>query len=320
MMNPLITVIVPVYNVEKYLGKCVESILSQTYTNLEVFLVDDGSPDNCGAICDEFSRKDARVKVIHKPNGGLSDARNVAIDAMTGDYVTFVDSDDFVSSGYVETLYSLIVRCEVGMAVSQFKHYKEGDAERIVQSDLREMVLDWREATSTMFYQRLFDTSACVKMYKKDLFSAGIRYPKGLLYEDLATTYKLIAKAGKVAVTNRQMYYYFLRDDSIIGRSFNPRKLDLFWIADTMLQEFGTGEPELFRALKCRLVSSYFNVFLQIAPGDFHEQLFWQRIIPFRKEVLADRKARLKTRLACLLSFLGISAVRFIFHFINRRK
>ena len=106
--QPLVSVIVPIYNVEKYLRRCVDSILSQSYQNLEVWLVDDGSPDGCPAICDEYARKDNRVKIIHKKNGGLSDARNVAIDVASGEYICFVDSDDYVASTYVETLYALI--------------------------------------------------------------------------------------------------------------------------------------------------------------------------------------------------------------------
>ena len=106
--RPLISVIVPCYNVERYLKKCVDSILNQTYKNLEIWLVDDGSPDNCGKICDELLKKDDRIKVIHKENGGLSDARNVAIDQATGEWITFVDSDDYVAVDYVETLYNLV--------------------------------------------------------------------------------------------------------------------------------------------------------------------------------------------------------------------
>ena len=108
MLQPLISVIVPCYNVEEYLPKCIESILNQTYRNLEILLVDDGSPDNCGRICDEYAAKDSRIRIIHKKNGGLSDARNAALDVMTGEYVTFIDSDDYVSDDYVEYLYKII--------------------------------------------------------------------------------------------------------------------------------------------------------------------------------------------------------------------
>ena len=115
--QPLISIIVPIYNVEKYLRRCVDSILCQSYHNLEVWLVDDGSPDGCPAICDEYAGKDKRVKVIHKKNGGLSDARNVAIDVATGEYICFVDSDDYVASTYVETLYALIDKYQTKVSI-----------------------------------------------------------------------------------------------------------------------------------------------------------------------------------------------------------
>ena len=118
--NPLISVIVPVYKVENYLDKCVESILVQTYKNLEILLVDDGSPDRCGEMCDEYAKADSRIKVVHKKNGGLSDARNVALDAMTGEYVAFVDSDDTIAKDYIEVLYGLIEKCQAQMSVVDF--------------------------------------------------------------------------------------------------------------------------------------------------------------------------------------------------------
>lgn len=316
----LISVIIPVYKVEPYLRKCVESVLGQTYKHLEIFLVDDGSPDNCGVICDEYAREDSRIKVIHKPNGGLSDARNAAIDRMTGEYVTFIDSDDFVAPGYVETLYKLVQENDVDLAVSQFKHYRSGDNEFISQPLLRETVLNFKDAISTMFYQRMFDTSAWGKIYKKELFSTGIRYPKGLLYEDLPTTYKLFRKAGSIAVTNRQTYYYLLREDSIIGYSFNEKKLDILEISAEMLQVFSTEMPELLPALKCRLLSSYCNIYFQIPAGNPNEALFRKRIFEFRKEVLLNKDARPKARLACLLTYMGMPVVRFVFNYLNRRK
>ena len=126
MIQPLISVIVPCYNVEEYLPKCVESVLNQTYRNLEILLVDDGSPDRCGEICDGYATVDSRVKVIHKENGGLSDARNVALDVMKGEYVTFVDSDDYVAEDYVEYLYKLIEENGVKLSVSCYQEFKDG--------------------------------------------------------------------------------------------------------------------------------------------------------------------------------------------------
>ena len=121
MILPLISVIIPIYQVEKYIKTCIDSIIHQTYFNLEIILVDDGSLDNCGTICDNYLSQDSRIKVIHKKNGGLSDARNVAIDIANGEYITFIDSDDFVSPNHINTLYSLICKYRVTLSISQFK-------------------------------------------------------------------------------------------------------------------------------------------------------------------------------------------------------
>jgi glycosyltransferase involved in cell wall biosynthesis len=128
MNQPLVSVIVPCYNVEQYLPKCIDSILYQTYKNLEVWLVDDGSPDKCGAICDEYAKKDARIKVIHKKNGGLADARNVALDVMTGEYVVCVDSDDYISPTHIEGLYHLIEKYSADVSVNTFCSFYEGSS------------------------------------------------------------------------------------------------------------------------------------------------------------------------------------------------
>lgn len=175
--QPLISIIVPIYNVEKYLRRCVDSIFCQSYHNLEVWLVDDGSPDGCPAICDEYAQKDKRIHVIHKPNGGLSDARNVAIDVATGEYITFIDSDDYVTPDYVSTLYALIERYKAQMSIASWHIFPEGDTPTMPAVKVKEFKMDRNTALSNMFYQKGFDVSACVKMYHRSLFE-GIRYPK----------------------------------------------------------------------------------------------------------------------------------------------
>ena len=195
MLQPLISVIVPCYNVEEYLPKCIESILNQTYRNLEILLVDDGSPDNCGRICDEYAAKDSRIRIIHKKNGGLSDARNAALDVMTGEYVTFIDSDDYVSDDYVEYLYKIIKESGVKLSVSSYQTFvDDSSAEICTNNPLFVKIVHTNDALTGMFYQQIFDTSAWAKMYHRSLFSDGIRYPKGWLYEDLPTTYRLMMK------------------------------------------------------------------------------------------------------------------------------
>ena len=164
-----ISVIVPCYNVEQYLPKCIDSILNQTYQNLEVWLVDDGSPDRCGEICDEYAKKDTRIKVIHKKNGGLADARNVALDVMTGEYVVCVDSDDYISPTHIEGLYRLIEKYGADISVNTFCPFYEGSSPNPSPKSAKVWALDGLHATEMMFYQEHFDNTAWGKMYKASL-------------------------------------------------------------------------------------------------------------------------------------------------------
>ena len=316
MEAPLISVIVPCYKVERYLCKCVTSILSQTYRNLEILLVDDGSPDNCGKICDEFAKKDSRIKVIHKKNGGLSDARNVAIDIATGEWLIFIDSDDYVSNSHVETLYSLVEKYNVEIAAAQFKERQEGTHIKLDTNNSIEIKLNKEDAIETMFYQDLFETSAWGKIYKRSLFECGIRYPKGKLYEDLPTTYKLIEESSGVAVTSKQTTYYLIRKSSIEGESFSERKNAVLEFGEQILNYFQPSNTKLYNAACCRILSAYFHIFFQIEKGNKWEQIYWKRICDLRFKVLFNKKARKKARIAAFISYLGIDITRFLFsHF-----
>ena len=161
--NPLISVIIPVYNVREFLNRCVDCVINQKYKNLEIILVDDGSSDGCSLICDEYGNLDSRIKVIHKNNGGLSDARNAALDIMQGEFVTFIDSDDFVSEFYVENLYQAIKEKECDISASWFIDYYEGDklpeAQPVKSDEIN--VFTRAEAYKKMLYQDGFETSAC---------------------------------------------------------------------------------------------------------------------------------------------------------------
>lgn len=317
MDNPLISIIVPCYNVERYLPKCVDSILNQTYTNLEVWLVDDGSPDRCGEICDEYARKDSRIKVIHKENGGLSDARNVAIDVATGEWIVCVDSDDHITLDHVETLYNLIKKYKVNLAVSQFKEEPEGKVVNLDSSNIIETKLCKSDAIESMFYQDKFETSAWGKIYKRSLFGSDIRYPKGKLYEDLPTTFKLIEKAGDIAVTSKQTTYYLIRNSSIQGETFSERKNAILEVGDQLFEHFKPTNKKLYNAVCCRMLSAYFNIFFQMERGNKWESVYWNRITNLRYNVLFNRKARKKARIAAFISYFGIGLTRFVFTHIK---
>ncbi|WP_158295178.1 CDP-glycerol glycerophosphotransferase family protein [Eggerthella lenta] len=214
-MNSLISVVVPVYNVELYIRQCVDSILAQTYPNLEIILVNDGSKDNCLAICEEYAKKDPRVRVIDKVNGGLSDARNVGIEAACGEYIGFVDSDDWIAPDMYEYLYRGIVEHDSDIALCEYYNVWKNDARATYRPAVR---LFEGDACLRSLLQLKIGNYAWNKLYKRSLWEDGIRYPVGKMYEDVRTTYRIMQKAKKVAALPEPKYYYRRREGSITGK------------------------------------------------------------------------------------------------------
>lgn len=315
-MKALISVIVPVYNVEDYLERCVDSLLNQTYHNLELILVDDGSPDCCGKLCDEYACKDGRVKVIHKENGGLSDARNVAIPLAKGDYVSFVDSDDWVSPFYLENLYNAIQKNDSDIACSWFENVfenKSNKAEPINKLQFYEC-LDQVACLKRMLYQNGVEVSACCKLYKKSVIQR-LRYPVGKLYEDIPVTYEAIKNSNTIAVIENIDYYYFQRAQSIQNETFNVRKLDAVQHCKDMMLSVKKSFPQLEVAAECRYLSTVCNILFQIKDEQYlyERDLLWQEVVKYRKDVMLDREARKKARLAALVSFGGYNFMRTVY-------
>lgn len=215
MDRETISVIVPVYNVEKYLSRCVDSILNQTYSDLEVILVDDGSKDASGSICDAYAAKDSRIRVIHKENGGLSSARNAGIDAATGAYLAFVDSDDWIEPETYSWLLEQLHRHKVKM-VCAGRYDVDGDTgeKTIGLCPEREEVISGEEMAGRIFTWDHCDTSACDKLFLRSLFEND-RFPLGVVCEDLPVIYKIALEAGQVALCPKPIYNYFHRSGSI---------------------------------------------------------------------------------------------------------
>lgn len=319
MQQRLISVIVPIYKVEDYLDKCVESILTQTYKNLEVWLVDDGSPDRCGEMCDEWAKKDSRIKVIHKPNGGLSDARNAAIDVANGEWILCVDSDDYISVDCIETLAKLALENDAECSVIQPLEFEEGCTTKPSEADGIE-VMDGIEAIRGMFYQTKLETSAWGKLYHRSLFEDGIRYPKGLLFEDNPTTYRLLYKSKKVAVSQRKLYYYLLRANSIEGADFTPAKLDQGLQILALMQTHPEITDEVGKAFRCKLASLAFHFVMKMPKDYARKDELWKYITENRWCVICDSNARMKTRIGCALSYLGIPVMKKIFERVSKRS
>lgn len=222
----LITVIVPVYNVEKYFKQCLNSIINQTYKNLEIILVDDGSPDNCVKICDEYAKKDNRIKVIHKENGGLSSARNAGLDIATGEYISFIDSDDYVAENFIEILYKLCVENNCDISECDFLKF-ENDV--VTQKKTAKIQCYTSNEIQHKIYSEEYVKTIVVwnKLYKRYLYE-NMRFPLGKINEDEFITYKVLYNCkSNIAVTNEQLYYYRYNAQSIMGRKFNEKRLDV---------------------------------------------------------------------------------------------
>lgn len=224
---PIISVIVPVYNVETYIHRCVDSILAQTFTNYELILVDDGSQDHCPAICDDYAEKDGRIHVIHQENGGLSAARNSGIDIAKGDYLTFVDSDDMIHPRYLEVLINNIQKTGSEIGICQFVSFTDAIEWQSVE-EYNETCITAVDACRKI-YERISDgflyVVACGKIYSRSLFQ-NIRYPVGRLHEDQFVTYKLTYMANNVGVVNCPLYGYRNNPTSIMNSNFSVRRYD----------------------------------------------------------------------------------------------
>ena len=224
-MNPLISVIVPIYNVEKYLARCVDSIVNQTYKNLEIILVDDGSPDRCPQMCDDYAEKDSRIKVVHKKNGGLSDARNAGMVVATGEYISFIDSDDYVSDDFFECLLDVMNKENSDIAECSVVKFYEDNRFDEFSDDLSVKTYDTQDAMSALIAENQFHQHVWNKLYKTELVK-DIPYAVGKLNEDEFWTYQVFGRANKVSKLNKTMYYYFQRNSSIMGVGYNIRRLD----------------------------------------------------------------------------------------------
>ena len=218
-----ISIIVPVYKVEKYLKKCVDSILAQTFSDFELILVDDGSPDNSGRICDDYAKKDARVRVVHKQNGGLSSARNAGIEVAKGKYLGFVDSDDYIAEDMYELLYKAIIKEEADLSICGIYDVYEGK-DPIIKPTIKKTVTA-EEALLLILQGNIISVHAVNKLYKRELFST-IRYPEGKYHEDSFIIVDLLNQCHKVAIDSEQKYYYYHRLGSINTESFSEKQFE----------------------------------------------------------------------------------------------
>lgn len=248
-----ISVIVPVYKVEPYLRKCLDSILGQTYRDLEILLVDDGSPDACPAICEKYAARDPRVQVIHKENGGLSSARNAALDICTGDYIGFVDSDDWIEPEMFETLITGLTEAQADIAVcGRFEEYQ---GHSVAHRWPEARVMDREEALGELLRNDRLQNLVWDKLYRRALFE-GIRFPVGKTFEDMAVMHWLFLRAQRVVCLPEAMYHYLQRPDSIVGDISLKNRLTHYHMARERYEALRHDWPQFADRMAAQCVAS----------------------------------------------------------------
>lgn len=316
------SVIVPVYNVQEFLARCLQSIVLQTYDNLEILVVDDGSTDQSPAVARNWADIDSRINVITKANGGLSDARNTALDHCRGEFVTMVDSDDFIAPTLVETLLGILNQNpRADIACCQWQQVDDPARWKPVEGTKQVTTLEARQALSDIFYQRSFiNHSACAKLYRRRLFDS-VRYPVGKLYEDLAVVLDIFGQCDQVAVSHDVMYAYHQRKGSIT-HDFKPERAD---VLDILLEMEWKVDDDLRPAVQSRLMSACFNM-LRLMPRDDKryadlQQRCYGHIKRLRSQTLRDSNVRARNRLAASMSYLvGLKNTQQVISRINPNR
>ena len=257
-----ISCIIPVYNVEKYLRRCLDSILHQTFTDFEMIIVNDGSTDSCREICDEYAKIDKRIKVIHKENGGLSDARNVGIENSEGEYLIFIDSDDYIDKDMFKILLGLNEKngTKISACDKAFVFENSGKIEYGKES-CEEFVLSSEETFKLIvdFYKKL-GMEMWNKLYSRDLFD-NVRFPKGKIFEDQATQYKLIFGTNKISYIEKSLYYYVRRDNSITTQKYSIKEKQRIEMVNIMVDFIKTNHPNIISSvIAYKILSCNFTI------------------------------------------------------------
>ena len=312
-MKERISVVVPVYNVEQYLEKCVNSIINQTYKNLEIILVDDGATDNSGEMCDELAKLDDRISVYHKENGGLSDARNYGVERATGEYIGFVDSDDYIDAEMYEKLYEAIKKEDADVAECNLKIIYPNRVELFTEQNYYKVCTKWEYLEEYLTIKKVFG-SVWTKLIKSDV-AKKLVFPKGKLYEDTYYAYDLINVANSFVLIDSPSYNYLMRENSITNAKFNPRIFDLIEIVEKFHKMTYKNYPSLKEAADCRKMYAYFSVLNSILLEDeFKNNSYYPKIINYFKRnymsLLKNTYINRNRKLSVILIKLNIDLYR----------
>lgn len=321
---PLISIIIPVYNVEKELKRCINSIIVQTYKNIEIIFVDDGSIDNSYAICCEYEKKYKNIFVFQK-NGGAASARNFGFMKSKGEYITFIDADDFVTSDYIEFLYNLLVQTQADISICGYEKFFDEKKTLSISGENNISLFTSEQALEDLLYRRSLTSSPCLKLLKRELVQK-IMFPEGKLFEDLAVVYRWFSESKLIAYSSAVKYYYFQREGSSMHSQFNIKKWDRIYISQELYEYIKENHPSIINAAELRLFTSALQMVRDLPLSkeykEHHVQL--KKIIKdMRKNVFKDKKTNIKMKVLAISSYLpyeflkcmGILAERFIIKF-----
>lgn len=312
-----VSMIIPVYNVEKYLPRCIKSVLDQTYQDLEIILVDDGTKDNSGLMCDDYASKDNRIRVIHKENGGLSSARNSGIEIATGDAVFFLDSDDYLSTECIEKMVCLMEENDADISIIQMKYIPENVNNECADNEVNNfVVMNSEKAIEESLYQRLYTCCAPAKLYKRSAIG-NVRFPMGRISEDLATCHLFLDNANRIVYSSYYGYYYRQHEASIM-HVFNPKRLDALEWTEAIENFCAKKYPRIIGAAYCRTFNVAIHLILDLPNnGEVHDQYFkgiWKEVKRTRIKTLFDKKARNREKVAAVLSYGGENILKAIWN------
>lgn len=324
MENDLISVIIPVYNVEHYLGDCVESALNQSYKNLEILLIDDGSTDNSGKICDEYSKKDNRIKVFHKKNGGAASAKNFGVKKAVGKFICFIDSDDIVEKDYVEYLYSLISKENADLSIGCYT-VKSNNKEYNIGKNQIDSILSSKDCLKKLLLDDGITVSLCAKLYKKNILKS-IYFPENFMYEDDATMYSIIMKCKTISYGNKSIYTYYIRNNSVMTKDFTDKRLVILKYANNMKKEILFMYPDLKSFVDRKFIMYNFSILRQLVVSSLNEEQLQikKNIVHFLKSnsslILKSKYYSLKEKIAVSSLLFGEKFYRFCWNIYKKIK
>lgn len=322
-MDKTVSVIVPVYNVEKYLDRCMKSITQQTYKNLQIILVDDGAKDASGEMCDVWMKKDSRIAVIHQKNGGLSNARNTGIKQATGEYLVFVDSDDIIAVDMIEQLVGLIETEKADVSICGVSHIFDVKNIKFKENQAETILYDRNSAIMEMWYQKNFLPSVWGKAYRKKLFE-NLEFTEGILFEDIDLMHEIFWRCDKIVYKNVPLYGYVHRENSITTTKFSIKDCGILKIAEKILQFSKEKDYSLVPSAESYAVTAAFRIYLNAPQNDKEFSAYRtkakQVLDKYGKSVMQDRTVRNKTKCALFLYFYCKSLLMVVYRHKNRWK